>query len=838
MINQKFAVVDLETTGNNKNKDSIIQLSIVFINNRKIVDQYSTFLSDNTDLSVFIQELTSIDESMLKGAPAFKDIAAELYEKLHDYVFVAHNVDFDLAFLQNHFSKCHFNYSPNLSIDTVELSKIFLPAENSFQLAEITATIGINLSNAHRADEDAYATAELFLYLLDKMEKTNSETLKQLYHLSKHLRFSLADLIFSLLSEMDLEKPGQDLKLYNDFYIRNSGFFNYKIPEVTVRELYDKYVNYRKTEYREDQLKLANEIFSHFENGEHLAIEAYTGVGKTSALLIAAISFYSLYDEQILVSTSRKILQNQMVNNELRLLTEAIDLNIDYVNLKGRENYLDLNAVSSLLETEDNNPEVVLLKMRLLTWLLETETGDLSEIGLKGPEEAYYKTMLIQTGNTHNHYYFDRAFEKADNAPVVFTNHYFIQDCLELLTNSKYLVIDEAHQLNNSLNQRTQTEYNYQSMKFFVGQVGTPRQNRLLSSYIENNDFKSAYLLEELMEKLNQNVDMLFDAIQANNIKSVQSIINRSKEFCSIFLGTIRGTNQYQALYNHIHYFQTTLDDLNKTVENGNYSIVNDKNIQRVKFFVTHPKFQLLHDSHHINSLVMMSGTLEVKGAFKHLDYVFGSTPFNTKIIKDETLFNNTKLFIPDDIPAYDQNDDEYLYALLDYISMYLTETNSKLLVLFSNYELLNKVYEVAKEVELFNDFVVLRQNRSASHDKLLLQYNQLENVLLLATSSFSEGINIEGTDDKCIMLSKLPFPIPKYNDFKHFYSDDLPQAVFQFRQMIGRVKRNKKDNGLVLLLDNRILSKPYRNAFLKYFPEENIVKGSRNTFKQYLSHL
>lgn len=838
MINQKFAVVDLETTGNNKNKDSIIQLSIVFINNRQIVDQYSTFLSDNTDLSVFIQELTNIDESMLRGAPAFKDVAPEIYEKLQNHVFVAHNVDFDLAFLQNHFNECHLNYSPDLTIDTVELSKIFLPAENSFQLAEITSTIGINLSNAHRADEDAYATAELFLYLLDKMEGTNSETLKQLYHLSKHLRYSLADLIFSLLSETNMEKPGENLKLYKDFYIRKSGSSDDKIPEVTVRELYDKYVNYRNIEHREGQLKLANEIFSHFERGEHLAIEAYTGVGKTSALLIAAISFHSLYDEQILVSTSRKILQNQMVNNELRLLTGALDLNIDYVNLKGRENYLDLNAVSSLLETEDNNPEVVLLKMRLLTWLLETETGDLSEIGLKGPEEAYYKTMLIQTGRTQGHYYFDRAFEKADNAPVVFTNHYFIQDCLELLNGSKYLIVDEAHQLNTSLNQRTRTEYNYQSMKFFVGQVGTPRQNRLLSSYIENNDFKSAYLLEELMEKLNQHVDMLFDAIQANNIKSVQSIINRSMEFCSIFLGTIRGTNQYQALYNHIHFFQTTLKDLNRAIDDGNYNIDNDKNIQRVKFIVTHPKFQLLDESHHIKSLIMMSGTLEVKGSFKHLDYAFGDAGFNSVVIQNEKLFDNTKLFIPDDIPAYDKNDDEYLYALVDYLSMYLTETNSKLLVIFSNYELLNKVYELTKEIELFDDFVVLRQNRSASHDKLLLQYNQLENVLLLATSSFSEGINIEGSDDKCIMLSKLPFPIPKYNDFKHFYSEDLPQAVFQFRQMIGRVKRNKKDHGLILLLDNRILSKPYKNAFLKYFPDENIIKGSRNTFKQYLSHL
>src|SRR5699024_10850388 len=172
-----------------------------------------------------------------------------------------------------------------------------------------------------------------------------------------------------------------------------------------------------------------------------------------------------------------------MVNNKLSLLTEALDLNIDYVNLKGRENYLDLNAVISLLATEDNNHEEVLRKMRLLTWLLERETGDLYEIDLKGTEEAYYKTLLIRNGRTNEHYYFDRSIEKADNAPVVFTNHYFIQDCLELLSHSKYLIVDEAHQLNTSLNQRTQTEYNYQSMKFFLGKVGTPRQNRLLSSY-------------------------------------------------------------------------------------------------------------------------------------------------------------------------------------------------------------------------------------------------------------------------------------------------------------------------------------------------------------------
>ncbi len=838
MINQKFAVVDLETSGNNVNKDGIIQLSVVFIEAGEITGQYTTFLGDRTELSVFIQELTNIDEKMLEGAPKFRDIAGTLHEKLKGHIFVAHNVDFDLTFLQNHFRQCGIHYSPRLTLDTVELSKIFLPAENSFQLAEITSKVGIELSNAHRADEDALATARLLLHLFEKMLNTNSGTMKQLYHLSKHLKFSLADLIFSILSEAEPADPPANLQRYNDFYINRTDKSAFEVPQYTVGELYDRYVEYTGAEYRPEQLKLANEIFGHFETGRHLAIEAYTGIGKTGALLIAAISFYSLYHEQVLVSTSRKILQNQMVNIELNKLTRALELDVCFTNMKGRENYLDLNAVSALLETEDNNPEIVLLKMRILTWLLETETGDLSEIGLRGPEQAYYKTMLIQTGRGDTHYYFDLALEKAQRAPVIFTNHYFLQDCVEQLGGVKHIIVDEAHQLKSALDQRTETEYTYQNMKFFVGQVGTPRQNRLLSSYIENNDFMHAYLLEDLMEKLNEHVDLLFNAIQAGNIESADAILQRALEFCSIFLGTIRGTHQYQALYNHIHYFSTTLTDLSRALKNENYHIHHDKNIQRLKFIVTKPAFSLLAEAHHINALVLMSGTLEVRGSFSHLDGVFDGAEYDTAVIANEALFSNTRLFIPDDIPSYDHNDDEYLYALLDYMAMYLSETGSKLLVIFSSYEMLLKVYDMTKEIDLFREFIVLKQSRGASHDKLLMQYNQLDNVLLLATASFSEGINIEGTDDKCIMLSKLPFPVPKGDDFKSFYTDDLPQAVFQFRQLAGRVKRNEKDKGLVLLLDDRILYKPYRNAFLKYFPEENIINGSRKAFKRHLSDL
>src|SRR5699024_8373593 len=121
MLNKTFAVVDLETTGNNLEKDNIIQLSIVFVRNFKITGQYNTFLSDETTVSPFIRELTNISSDMLIGAPKFKDVAKDIKNQLDDAVFVAHNVDFDLTFLKAAFKSAGLTYNPVHTLDTVEL---------------------------------------------------------------------------------------------------------------------------------------------------------------------------------------------------------------------------------------------------------------------------------------------------------------------------------------------------------------------------------------------------------------------------------------------------------------------------------------------------------------------------------------------------------------------------------------------------------------------------------------------------------------------------------------------------------------------------------------------
>lgn len=830
--------MDLETTGNNKNKDSIIQLSIVFVENFKIVDQYTTFLSDDTEISPFIRELTNIEPYMLKGAPKFKDVAQEIASLLDNCIFTAHNVEFDYGFLKSALKSQGIKYEPRYKIDTVELSKIFMPTLERFQLNEIAQAIGIDLSNAHRADEDAKATAELLIKLQEIITSMNTDTLKQLYHLAKPLKHNLSDLIFSTIAESENINPVH-LEKHGSVHLRKQKLHSKDITPVEVEELYKNYIDYTGNDYREDQLLLAHKIFEAFEQQDHLALEAYTGLGKTISFLIAAVSYHSMYDKKIMISTSRKILQKQIITDDLMLLQQSVGFNIYAADLKGRDNYLNLNAFELLLSLEDENTEIIYLKMKLLVWLLDTETGDLSEIHLKGPEKSYYRTMAIQAGNDRTHPYFERALQKARDSMIIITNHYFLIDCLDYMKDTDSVLIDEAHQLKHSLDERMEAAYSYQGLKFFIGQIGMASQERLLSTYISDNNETVLYLLEDLLKHLNQNIDRLFGSISAGNLDESLLHVKGGLKYTETFLSAIRGTNNYQMLYNHMHHYQDMLKLLKNGIEDGNYTIEKDANFQKAKIYIKQDRVKILtRHMEHLSSTVLLSGTLEVNGSFKHLEFWFGETPYRSLVIGNDSLFDRTKLFIPEDIPEYDVDDDRFIWAIVDYIAVYLSETESKLMVLFSNYDLLDKVSEYTQDIQMFEDYIVLKQSRATTPEKLLAQFNQLDKCLLLGTSSFNEGINIESTGTKCLMLTKLPFPVPKDKGFRNFYKNDLPEAVFSFRQIAGRVHRKPSDQGLVLLFDNRILTRNYKKAFLKYFPEENIIHGQQDTFKGLLRDL
>src|SRR3954471_4370465 len=199
-MRSKYVVVDLETTGNSAKKgDKIIQFAAVVIENGRIVDQFSSLLCPRKPIPIFIEELTGLTDEMVKDAPLFAEIAPKVMEILNGACFVAHNVLFDLSFLQEELIMAGFEgfYGPIL--DTVELSRILFPSSDSFKLNDLAIQEGLSHDRPHQADSDAYVTGELLLILFDHLQNLPLLTIRQLYKLSGGLKGDLDELLEELI---------------------------------------------------------------------------------------------------------------------------------------------------------------------------------------------------------------------------------------------------------------------------------------------------------------------------------------------------------------------------------------------------------------------------------------------------------------------------------------------------------------------------------------------------------------------------------------------------------------------------------------------------------------
>jgi len=164
---EKYAVIDVETTGLSPKNGRLTEIAIVIVQDNQIIDQYSSLINREKKISYRITQLTGINNKMVQDAPKFYEIAKEIVEFTTDCIFVAHNASFDYRFIQAEFSAFGYQYERKI-LDTVKLSRKLIPGLPSYSLGKLTSHLGISIKNRHRALGDAMATAELFLLLLSK----------------------------------------------------------------------------------------------------------------------------------------------------------------------------------------------------------------------------------------------------------------------------------------------------------------------------------------------------------------------------------------------------------------------------------------------------------------------------------------------------------------------------------------------------------------------------------------------------------------------------------------------------------------------------------------------
>lgn len=560
-MTQRYVVVDLETTGNSVKKgDKIIQFAAVVVENNQIVDEYSTFINPEQPLSPFIEELTGIQSSQLVDAPRFSEVAPKIAEILQDSCFVAHNVLFDLTFLQDEFLQNGFEPFYCSTIDTVELAKIIRPQATSFKLSHLAEEEGIEHDRPHQADSDAEVTAQLLINFCEELRKFPLVTLKQLYRLSYSLKSEISELLALILKERMSVSPIHypHLQIHKGIAIRK--------PEAISKMLYDGDAVY--PESAEEKIALLNKAFPHFElrndqlkmmdaayrifNDQKIAIiEAGTGLGKTLGYLVPAAYCSLAHHEPIIVSTYTIELQNQLIHKELVNLHNMLPFELKTAVLKGRPNYISLAQFDRALRTKDDNYETALIKMQILVWLLQTETGDRDELNMTAGGELFWERLQSAKSPSNDHErswqhldFYERAKENAKDADLIVTNHAFLMSDFFSNNgkgmNNSLLIIDEAHQLENAALKHLGSSIDYVSLKMMMNKLGFYDQKQLLYKLLnmvndlggKNSHGEADRLLHDVIYEIEQFFQLLSKACEDSqknmhnkNAVSLQSIL-------------------------------------------------------------------------------------------------------------------------------------------------------------------------------------------------------------------------------------------------------------------------------------------------------------------------
>lgn len=495
--NTTFAVVDLETTGTQReNNNHIIQFGCAIIKNMKVTKTYSFMMNPHREIPLSIQNLTGINDDDVKDAKPFEYYAPQIQKILKDTIFVAHNVNFDLPFLNYELMNSGFEALTNKSIDTVELAKIAFPTLPSYKLTDLTNYFNIKHLDPHKADSDAYSTAILLIKIIESLKKLPQATLNTLESLSSEL---IGDTSYIISKIADYYRQSKRPLAKDCIQIRNiviqkqddqQDSYSEKSPKFpqdnkAKKELFKK----SKLYYRKAQVDLINHIHNFLNNevDRAMIVEAPNGTGKTFAYLFSYA--YKLYSgRKLVVATPTKVLQDQIIRQEIPQLLKVTGLDLKAELVKSSSHYLDLDGFVQSLFNGTNNKPTLVLQMQILVWLTQTKTGDLDELQLTDYSSPLF-TQISHPGDARvgsrfaEVDFWNLARKRQEQADILVTNHaYLANNYMDTIWGQNpYLVIDEAHRFtDNVINSRNDALH-------FESLWGTISHIRNLLYYGENN---------------------------------------------------------------------------------------------------------------------------------------------------------------------------------------------------------------------------------------------------------------------------------------------------------------------------------------------------------------
>lgn len=821
---KKFVVVDLETTGNSPKKgDRIIQFAAVSIVGGKITNTYSTYIDPEIPIPSFITELTGITDEDVAQAPIFYEVAEEIFRLLDGHIFVAHNAHFDWNFLQEEF---HMNGFPNARcrlIDTVEMTRILMPTMESYRLTDIAEYAGLEHDRPHQADSDALVTARWFLTLLDKAASLPYQTLQQLQRLAKGLKTDLS-LVFR---ELILQKTAEDDDLAEE-WTKYKNLVIRKFPDQDENEtledgkrspvfVMDQFIN--GGSYENDLAEMVEHVYSILNQNEFSLIEVDPLLDKTAGYLIPAMMFSKQKQKTVVISTHTTARQEALVEKEIPEIERRLELPVKACLLKGKGHYLDLQKFNAILMEEEEHYDETLAKMQILVWLLETTTGDKSELNLSSGGELFWKRINALSARRSEKLqdridFYERALLKARNAHIIVTNHHFLMYHLtsdeNVLPDFDHLIIDEAHQFERDVARYFGHSLGFQQIKFLLGRIGTRGQPRLLQQLVTMNKrhqlpfpITSEELekgVQEFSDKIDEFFQLAYSFMQRTgknnllcNFTTIPELGYGWERLYAAFQHLFRAL---ETIHWHIEEIFPSLsvkermltDDLALIVEELRkieqlHEDLMDKQSSRIVWiesngqslasarlfsepvFIGNDLKDIVY--YRLKSVVFVSNTLTIDRSFTFVRNELGldEFPVVTKQFFSRSEPEKAKVYNMVDVPDIKGvTEEDFIQEIAKYITTIAEAVKGRLLVLFPSREMVQKTFQEIRKSPALDDYVLLAQGVTAgSPRRLLKQFTRFQKVMLFGANVFWDGLDFTDAHLDALIVVRLPFMPPDH---------------------------------------------------------------------------
>ena len=629
-------------------------------------------------------------------------------------------------------------------------------------------------------------------------------------------------------------------------------------------------------EFRRGQLQMAQAVEQALEEKRHLIVEAGTGTGKTLAYLLPVIRS----GKRVIISTGTKNLQEQLFYKDIPFLEQALfgksssgpRLSVCY--MKGRNNYLCRKKLYDLTDQPVLSGLEEIEQYRAISaWEKTTSTGDRAELAELPEASALWHKLdaradacIGQKCSEWERCFVTEMRRKGMESDIIIVNHHLFFADLSIklqaegapdagiLPEAAAVIFDEAHELEDVAGNYFGISVSNLRIEDLARDVEASMQhNRMLSASLsgalgslrEKSQFffsllppgEGRFAFETRREFLEENGDefLAFNQSLTRLAGELEALPQKPEEVFNF-------ARRIQELQVQLG-FALESDDCNtvfwierrggrgRTNSPQRHKDAKEAFQSRQNVFLQATPIDvgpILREClwSKLECAVLTSATLAVGGGFEYIRQRLGLEHARESILPSHFDYENQALFyVPSDLP--DTRTPQFTAKAAERIRKLLEITRGRAFVLFTSYAQMNDIYQrLLGELE----FPMLRQG-DAPKSALLEEFRLTPNAVLFATSSFWQGVDVQGEQLSCVIIDRLPFAVPSdpvvaarvkaidADGGNAFFQYQVPSAVITLKQGFGRLIRSLHDRGLLVLLDNRILKKQYGRVFIESLP-------------------